>query len=268
MTTQPGLYIPPIDPRLAPQPGPIPGQGLAGVAHRISLGNQGLGKALFANQTPGADPAAVAQQQRLALLSMGLGMLAGNERGQGFGQATLGGLTGAQNQFNEAMQTAYRNRLTSKGDERRDKLLERDESRYQWQKEHGLEREAIEDRRTAADRQLAQRAAERADKVAGAQVGSAGASARAAGVGADKDALAIEQMRKNQARLQELLAKPEKTPAELEELNILAGGSPQGLIGAQARDPFAGLGMMGFPGMMGVPGQSGNTNPLLNDPDF
>ena len=63
----------------------------------------------------GVDPELQKQLQNRALLTLGLGMLAGKRRG--FGQAALGGLSMASDQYGQAMQNAYANARQTRAEE-------------------------------------------------------------------------------------------------------------------------------------------------------
>lgn len=81
-----------------------------------------LGGLLFpSGQYPGVDPTVQAQLQKNALLTLGLGMMAGSKRG--FGHAAMGGLQAASGNYDTAMQRAYqaaeRERIEGREDQQR-----------------------------------------------------------------------------------------------------------------------------------------------------
>jgi len=262
------IYNPGIDQNLVRQPPVIPGQGLGTLAGHMSNGYRGIGSALFNNADPNADPAYLAQARNNAMLTLGLGLLA-SHKNEGFGRAALGALSNAQNDFSGAMQTAYRNRLTTNEDNRRTQQDQQQQDNWKWSKEHGLQREKVQDARQTSQDALAQREADRMARGTDAQVAASGASARAQGVNTAVDQYKLDQAKRDTARRDELLAKPNRTPAEDQELNMLAGGTPQGMLGAQYRDPNYLLnGMGGGFGQPGMPGVMPGGNPLFTDPEL
>jgi hypothetical protein len=253
---------PAVDPRLAPQLPVTYRTGLGGMGDRLGAGIQNFNGKLFASADPNADPAYLKQQQNNALLMLGLGMLSGNSRGQSFGTAALGALSNAQNDFQGAMQNAYRNRLTTNEDKRRTEQDQQQQDNWKWSKEHGLQRETVADRRQVHQDQMAQQEADRQAAATSAQIKASGASVAAQGANTALDQYKLEQAKKDAARRDELLAIPNRTPAQEQELNMLAGGTPQGMLGAQYRDPLYGVGQGGASGV--IPGG----NPLLQDPEL
>ena len=77
----------------------------------------------------GVDPALQKQLQDRAMLTMGLGMLAGQRKG--FGAAAMGGMGAASDQYNEAMQTAYVNAKQTRAEETEAK---RHAEKMDWEK--------------------------------------------------------------------------------------------------------------------------------------
>jgi len=209
------------------------------------------------------DPRVLQQQQQQALLTLGLGMLAGKEQGRGFGESALRGLGAAQGGFQGALQQGYANTMANRREAREDTRMARDEERYQADRAYAMERDRMADERQARADDLRQRELEQMGEVRSAQ-------AAASRSGAASEAAARRQAAEADARVRVLMAKPDRTPEEDLELDSLTRGAVSRMMRAQN----SGLGMFG--GFGGVPGYAGGTfmgpmagaNPLLNDPDL
>jgi hypothetical protein len=237
-------------------PGGLPPgvQAPGGLLSRMNAGAYGmlgrLGSSMFGVPAglEGMPPELIRQQQQQALLQLGLGMLAGKERGMGFGQSTLAGLSNAQSGFQDILQQSYRNTLLNREAARADTRDQRDEDRWRADRDYQMQRDRQSDERWRAEQDLRMRATE--------------ADIRGQGVLANQraqEAAAAEQAR---ARVQELTKKPTLTEAERLELEVLTGGAPSNLIRAQTGlGMFGGMGM--FPPGLGMPA----ADPLSALPD-
>lgn len=224
---------------------------------------QQLGGALFqAPEGVAVDPRVLQQQQQQALLTLGLGLLAGREQGRGFGESALRGLGMAQGNFQGALQQGYANTMANRREAREDTRLARDEERYQADRAYAMER----------DKATAERRA-RLDAMRERELGQMGevrsAQAAATRTSAATEVAARRQAAEADARVRILMAKPDRTPEEDLELDSLTRGAVSRMMRAQN----SGLGMFGG---FGVPGYAGGTftgpmaggNPLLADPDL
>ena len=113
---------------LLPLPGPTgapviqPGAMMPAPGRIVPTFSERLGGLLFpSGQYPGVDPTVQAQLQKNALLTLGLGMMAGSKRG--LAQSALGGLQAASGNYDTAMQRAYqaaeRERIEGREDQQR-----------------------------------------------------------------------------------------------------------------------------------------------------
>lgn len=212
------------------------------------------------------DPRVLQQQQQQALLTLGLGMLAGKEQGRGFGESVLGGLGAAQTGFQGAVQQGYQNTMANRREAKADAQAAKEDARYDAERTYQLARDRAADERDARMAAMRERELDQMGMVRGAQ---AAASRSSAAADADERRLAAEAS----ARARVLMATPNRTPEEDLELDALSGGAVSRMVRAQN----SGLGMFGVPGAPGyaggtfggVPMAGGNfVDQLINDPDL
>ena len=179
---------------------------------------------------PGIDPVTERNLKTQALITMGLGMLAGNEQGRGFGQSALQGLGMASSGYNEAMQNAFRSRTVANEDVRRDKELKMAEAVAK----HNYQKDVLE----VKDRHLAaQHAHEIALQTLANQAKQIQAAEAAAGAGRNVDVFKLQSLRDDAAELARLdaIGYVNLSESEKAKYNRLAGGTPQGMEAAQNR---------------------------------
>jgi hypothetical protein len=245
-------------------------QAGGGWLSRLGTGLQNMGGALLPQNPQAAasmDPAQLAQIRNSALLQAGLGMMAAKENGAGFGQAALAGLGQGTNTYNGILQQSYQNAMESKRTKQREEIAKRGD---QWEQ---LKYRTQRAERTA-DLDRDEKRWNEEQRIRASEVAS-GNAYRASGAAGNRADAALKnqqtqflQTTANRVRALEQKGSSMMTPltaAEQQELlegrNILAGGTPQGLTGAQSRGMNFGLG--GFdPSQM--PGQGATGNPLLD----
>lgn len=214
---------------------------LSNIGTAIQGGLGRFGQAAFpiaGAEQMGMTPDQVQAMQKQAMLRMGLGMLAANNQGMGFGRSALAGLgSGADYMQNASAQNLQALKLKQDAAERdyqRSRDTKTDEFRT---KQIGLE-----ERRVAADEAQAKAQAEyrtSALELQGRQAYAEIARLRAQG---GFDAARTRQLEQTQKRLQELLTKPTKSEDDWREIQILSG---HGLSSAVQSDPFGGVGLGG-----------------------
>jgi hypothetical protein len=165
------------------------------------------------------------EQQRLrgqAVMQLGLGMMAANNRGAGLGEAAFMGFNNAQRGLGEYTDRLYRHKVLN---EERDYERSRDalgDQRYGEQREWRRQRAQTEDQReTARDAALA---AYRSGVVRN-QAADNASLARTRNLHSQIELGRFQTQRANEEELRQLLAKPNKTQEDMLRIRILSGGT-------------------------------------------
>lgn len=215
--------------------------------------DRGLGRAaqqLFVAPDD-VDPAQAEQIRRQALLRMGLGMMAAGAQGRGLGEGVYGAYDQAAQTADAAFLRAYQNAR-----QRRQEAIE--EQRYQEGRQERADDRQWRRAREAADEAARQRDYELRARELGLRAQQARRADQLTRAELEQQAGAIDRMRMENARLQELMRKgwARLTPEEREEFEVLRTG----------RRPSQGLGAgWPMPGLPALPGIAGPTNPIALD---
>lgn len=246
----------PIDPNMVGPPSELAApRGLGALLGGLFGGGLGAAQA-------GVDPATATALRNQALMRMGLGMMAGRDAGLGFGQSAFSGLNAASADYQRAMQNAFQAKLLTRRDEREERQYNRQADQFDRDLQF---RERAEDRRDkrleAADR-LAADTLRLREREAEATIAAARQGRQ---VDAEKLREAQEMARFARPLLEKLQRGESLTESELRLLNIVTGGTMQGLIGAQAQGRQWGL-WDNSPAGPGAPLPDAKT--LASDPDL
>jgi hypothetical protein len=205
------------------------------------LGSRLLGGVLPITTPQGTvDPAVAEQLRRQSLLLMSLGMLASKNRGADMWSGIAQGLGAGLGNYNERMAEAFRNQITAEEDRRRT--------------EEAVDRRQIarrEDQWRMYEAQQRAKEREQMEKDRAEQTKNLRTTTRIT-----SERYRLEQL--DRQRMRELLDKSKGdlanlTPAERTELNILSGGTLQGELATQYRDPLYLFGQGGGLGALPAP---------------